>query len=138
MASVHELGDELSSGAFCSYCGHPPQNGAGGEHRVCGRCGQGVILRTAQDTAVRPGEPFVIVDRGLVVQAVSRKAEGVLAVDEPAAVGCPLDEFLVTGDSDGLAPLLARATDQADGAGTIELRTVGGGGLARAGRPQPR
>jgi hypothetical protein len=133
MPSTYELGHELSSVAFCSYCGHPPRNGRGVEHRVCERCGQGVMLRAAQDTTLRPDEPFLIVDRRLVVQAVSRKAESVLAVDEPAAVGCPLDEFLVGGDSAELAPLLARATDEARAAETIELWTVGGGGKAGVG-----
>jgi hypothetical protein len=56
----------------------------------------------------------VIVDSDLRLQAVSRHAEVMLAVDEPAAVDIPLEEFLVcrnAQDQLDLSGLVGRAVD---------------------------
>jgi hypothetical protein len=67
-------------------------------------------------------EPFLVVDEDLVVQAISRYAEAVLTVNEPASVAAPLDSFLSTdangNETDALARLvrLAAAGTPADDA----------------------
>jgi hypothetical protein len=116
--------------AFCSYCGYPP--GAGWHQRperVCTRCKLGVVLRTLPDAAPRSSDPFVIVDERLAVRGISRQAETVLLVDEPAAADIPLNEFLVSdsgppGDVE-LARLVALAAGGAGPRLTLTLRTVG-------------
>jgi hypothetical protein len=65
------------------------------------RCRLGMVLRAPPEA--RSDGPFVIVDERLTVQAVSRQAEVVLLVDEPAAVGVSLR---TVGDPE--IPLVAR------------------------------
>jgi hypothetical protein len=71
----------------------------------------------------------VIVDKKLVVQAVSRHAETVLLVDEPAGFSARLDELLISDSGDVESPELARlvhaAVDGASPSERVELRTVG-------------
>ncbi len=58
--------------------------------------------------------PFLIVDRQLAVQAFSRRTEVVLSVDEPAAVGIPLEELLICDNGhcdNGEVAALGRARD---------------------------
>jgi hypothetical protein len=119
---------ELSE-LFCSYCAYPPRGKwRDREHRVCRRCQLGVILRAPAEAIPRHDDPFVIVDANLVVQAVSRHAETVLLVDEPAGFSARLDELLIsdTGDVEGaeLARLVRVAVDGASPSETVELRTV--------------
>jgi hypothetical protein len=81
--------------AFCSYCGCPPMGPwRVRAHRVCMRCQMGVVLKAPAGTEPRYDDPFVIVDRKLAVQAVSRRAEAALSVEEPAGLDAPLEEFL--------------------------------------------
>jgi hypothetical protein len=84
------------SPAFCSYCGYPPiGDWRSLALRVCMRCEMGTVLQTPPGLQPRFYEPFVIVDASLRLQAVSRRAEVILKVDEPAAVDVPIAEFLV-------------------------------------------
>jgi hypothetical protein len=96
---------------------------------VCTRCKLGVMLRTVPEAAPGRSDPFVIVDERLSVRAISRQAEAVLMVDEPAAADIPLNEFLVSdgggpGDVE-LARLVALAAAGAGPPLTLGLRTVG-------------
>jgi hypothetical protein len=102
------------SHAFCSYCGYPPM----GLWRiraqpVCMRCQMGVALHAPAGAEPRHDAPFLILDRQLTVQAVSRRAEIVLSVDEPAGVGIPLEELVIFDngycDDDEVAMLIERA-----------------------------
>ena len=141
---MHASHAELSQ-AFCSHCGYPPiGRWRSLTHRVCMRCEMGMVLRAPPGLAPRFYEPFVIVDADLRLQAVSRRAEVILKVDEPAAVDVPLAEVLVCRtdqDQIDLAALVARVVSGSRLATRVELRTVGDpaievvGRLAGCGRP---
>ena len=70
-------------------------------------------------------DPFLIVDRELAVQAVSRNAELVLSVDEPASLGVPVEEFLISCNGDRargeLAQLVEAAFAGVQPSSTLEL-----------------
>jgi hypothetical protein len=125
---VHAARADLSQ-AFCSYCGYPPMGRCRSlAHRVCMRCEMGTVLRTPRGLQPRVYEPFVILDSRLRLQAVSRHAEVMLMVDEPAAVDVPLAEFLVCRthqDRIDLVGLVQRAVGGSTLVARVELRTVG-------------
>jgi hypothetical protein len=117
------------SQTFCTYCGYPPMGPwCSRAHRVCMRCEMGTVLRAPPGLQPRFDEPFVIVDQRLRVQAVSRRAEAVLGVDEPAAFDSPLEELLVSRNGDRghkrIAALVEDAVAGSTRAKTIELRTT--------------
>lgn len=87
---------------FCGHCGHPPRD-PDAQTRVCDRCHLGIVLSTNQELAPTTSEPFLIVDRTLSVCAVSRRAERLLGVEEPAAVNRLLTEFIVPADAERAA-----------------------------------
>jgi hypothetical protein len=117
------------SRAFCSYCGYPPMGPwRVRAHRVCMRCQMGVVLKAPPGAEPRYDDPFVIVDRKLAVQAVSRRAEAALSVEEPAGLDAPLEQFLIcnNGDRDRgeLAALVELAFAGAEPSNRVELRAV--------------
>jgi hypothetical protein len=96
-------------------------------HRVCMRCELGTVLRAPPGLQPRFYEPFVIVDPGLRIHAISHHAEVMLMIDEPAAAGIPLAELLVCRpgrDQIDLAGLVQRAIGGSRLATGVELRTV--------------
>jgi hypothetical protein len=97
-------------------------------HRVCMRCQMGVVLRASAGAEPHYDAPFLILDRQLAVQAVSRHAEIVLSVDEPAGVGIPLEELLICEngqcDDGELALLVELAIAGAEASKRLELCTV--------------
>lgn len=97
-------------------------------HRVCMRCPMGVVLRPPAGAQPRYNDPFVIVDRQLAVQAVSRHAEVALSVEEPAGLDAPLEELLIcdNGEHDRgeLAALVELVFAGAEPSNRLELRTV--------------
>jgi hypothetical protein len=113
---------------FCSYCGYPPLGrGRSPSHRVCSRCEMGAVLSAPAGSQPRFYEPFVIVDPALRLQAVSRRAEALLMVDEPAAVEVPLSEFLLCRtdqDQMELSGLVRHAVGGTRLAARVALRTV--------------
>jgi hypothetical protein len=118
------------SKTFCSYCGYPPMGPwRVRAHRVCMRCQMGVVLQAPAGAAPRYDDPFVIVDRRLAVQAVSRLAEVALSVEEPAGLDVSLEEFLIcdNGDHDRgeLAAMVELAFAGAEPSNRLELRAVG-------------
>jgi hypothetical protein len=125
---MHVTRADLSE-AFCSYCGYPPMGRWRSlAHRVCMRCEMGMVLRAPPGLQPRFYEPFLIVDSGLRLQAVSHHAEVMLAIEEPAAVDVPLQEFLVcrnAQDQLDLPGLVERAIGGSRLATRIGLRTVG-------------
>lgn len=125
---MHASRADLSQ-AFCSYCGYPPMGRWQSlAHRVCMRCEMGTVLRAPPGLQPRFYEPFVIVDSGLCIQAISHHAELMLMVDEPAAAGVPLEEFLVchpSRDQIDLAGLVQRAVGGSRLTTRVELCTVG-------------
>ena len=115
--------------AFCSYCGYPPMGQWDAPaHRVCRRCQMGVVLQAPSGAEPRHDDPFVIVDRQLAVQAVSRHAEVTLSIEEPAGLDAPLEEFLVCkngGHAGGeLAALVELVFAGAEPSNRLELRTT--------------
>jgi hypothetical protein len=88
-----------------------------------------MLLHAPADAAPNAFDPFVVVDEGLVVHAISHQAELLLMVEEPAGIGTPLGELLVSnsGDSNGaqLTRIVARAVSGAPSIEPLELVTVG-------------
>ncbi|HEY2770738.1 MAG TPA: hypothetical protein VGI87_09230 [Solirubrobacteraceae bacterium] len=85
------------------------------------------MLWVPADAAPRR-EPFLVVDEKLVVQAISRYAEAVLTVDEPAAVAAPLDRFLIPDqdrdDTDELARLVGLAAAGTPSDDSLQMLTA--------------
>ncbi len=121
---VDEQYDEPAAAVwFCGYCGASP---AGGEApapapvaRVCGACGQGLMLEARSDVAPRDDEAFIVVDSQLTVQAVSREAERVLGITESDATDQPVAELLIGADAErgteeSLPSLLGKAALSAE------------------------
>jgi hypothetical protein len=62
------------------------------------------LLETREDTAPREHEAFLVIDTGLLVQAVSRNAQALLGLSEEQAVNRPVIELLTPADAEGQAP----------------------------------
>lgn len=91
------------------------------------RCEVGTVLRAPPGLQPRFYEPFVIVDAGLRLQAVSHHAEAMLRVDTPAAIDVPLAEFLACRtdkDQLDLAGLVGRAVGGSRPPARVQLRTA--------------
>jgi exopolysaccharide biosynthesis polyprenyl glycosylphosphotransferase len=114
---VHGAADlEIAGSWFCGYCGAAAADDSAPHPmmRVCGSCGQGVLLEAGSDVAPQGGQPFLVVDSRLRVQAVSESAERFLAVSEEAVRDQAVTELLVDADAEvhpeeSLASILARA-----------------------------
>jgi hypothetical protein len=93
------------------------------------RCQMGTVLRAPEGSSPRFDDPFVIVDEQLRLQAVSRQAEIVLMVSEPAAVNAPLEDLLISNNGDRdhiqLAGLVQDAIAGSTDPAYVEMRTVG-------------
>jgi hypothetical protein len=102
---------------FCSYCAAQPATGTRplSPTRVCEHCGLGILLEAPADAAPAAEEAFLVLDEELVVRALSIRAEQVLAIREPDAVGQPIDSLLPhTAQSQRLALSVKRAADGDD------------------------
>jgi hypothetical protein len=142
---LHASRSDLSH-AFCSYCGYPPMGPwRVRAHRVCMRCQMGVVLRAPAGTEPPHDAPFLILDQQLAIQAVSRRAEIVLSVDEPAGVGIPLEELLIFDNGhcdDEVALAIERAMAGAGSSMPFDLCAVANpeirlrGRVTRCGPPQ--
>lgn len=104
---------------FCGRCaapapgGRPPMPTA----RVCPECGFGVLLEARADTLPTSRDAFLVIDSSLLVQAMSRSAETLLAVPEELAVSRSFTELLAPADAEArgageLAVAIAEATLQ--------------------------
>jgi hypothetical protein len=96
---VHGASEEWSW--FCGHCAAPSPGGqapAPGA-RVCRSCGFGLLLEARRDAIPTADDPFLIVDRALLIQGVSRKAELLFAIDEGFAVNRAITEVLVPAEA---------------------------------------
>jgi len=99
---------------------------------VCMRCHMGTVLRAPPGFQPRSHEPLLIVDLHLRLQAVSRHAEGMLMVDEPAAVDVPLEESWCAPPfrTNSISPtMVGRAVGGSRLATRVQLRTVDDPGI---------
>ncbi|HEX6618564.1 MAG TPA: hypothetical protein VF024_02835 [Solirubrobacteraceae bacterium] len=85
---------------FCGHCGEVPPTPMAARSRVCALCGLGVLIQAGQDLAPAPGGSFLLVDRQLKLCGLSRGAEDLLGVVEPAAVHRHICEFLEPADAE--------------------------------------
>jgi PAS domain-containing protein len=85
---------------------------------VCQSCGLGLLLETRADVLPTERDAFLVIDNSLLVQAMSRRAQALLAVTEEEAVNRPISELLVSPDAESEGNRLAMAiTGAASGAG---------------------
>lgn len=85
---------------FCGHCAARSSTPPAPSARVCRACGLGVLLETREDVAPNPDEPFLVLDRSLLVHAVSREAERLLCTTEEAAINRPATELLTPADAE--------------------------------------
>lgn len=104
----------------CGHCGDRTSPGPAGlvpSARVCGRCGLGLLFTVGAGIAPLPRDPFLLVDRALLVSATSRAAEQLFGVREVDVVGRHLSDVLVPADI-GVSPqaLAVRVVAAVEGA----------------------
>ena len=105
---------------FCGHCAAPSPSGAAPAPtaRVCTSCGLGLLLETREDAVPSDKDAFLVVDSSLLVQAMSREAQSLLAVTEELAIDKPVGELLVPADAEagrtGFAAAIAMAADGQD------------------------
>jgi hypothetical protein len=105
---------------FCGHCAAPApgDRAPAPSARVCRECGLGLLLEARSDAVPSDRDAFLVIDSALLVQAMSRRAQGLLSVSEEEAVNRPVSELLVSADAEGQANRLALAiTDAAQGSG---------------------
>jgi hypothetical protein len=92
--------------------------------RVCPDCGLGLLLEAPADLAPKPGQPFMVLDTTLAIEAVSARAEQLLEITEQQAVHRPLRDLLEPAgvDSSSQHGLMRAIADAASGSG--RTRTV--------------
>jgi hypothetical protein len=103
---------------FCGHCAAPSPGSAAPPPtaRVCTSCGLGLLLETRADTAPGPRDAFLVIDTSLLVQAMSRHAQGLLELTEAEAVNRPVAELLVAADAEAASSsVFARAIVSAAG-----------------------
>jgi PAS domain-containing protein len=113
---------------FCGHCAaasphnDPPPPTA----RVCRSCGLGLFLETRADVVPSLRDAFLVVDRSLLIQAVSAGAERLLAVNEEMVINQPVAELVVPADAEARGPtaFAAAVADVmgADGVGHAYVR----------------
>ncbi len=114
---------------FCGHCAAPAP--AGGPPppvaRVCSSCGLGLLLESRADIAPSENEAFLVVDSSLLIQAVSRRAEDLLALPEELAVNRPVSDLVVPAEdeassrTDFAVAILAAVEGRAE-TGTVYVR----------------
>jgi hypothetical protein len=70
-----------------------------------------MLLETREDAVPSENDAFIVVDSRMLVQAVSREAQQLLAVTEEDAIDTPVSELLISAD--------AESTDRGSFAGSI-------------------
>lgn len=111
---------------FCGHCAGPSPRGEppAPTARVCALCGLGLLLEAREDVAPSRRDAFLVVDAGLTVQAMSRRAERMLAFAEDLAVNRPVAELIVPADAEpGRAASFAGAIAEAVGGGDDPTHT---------------
>lgn len=104
LAVVHRQDRRYETAAwFCSHCGTRPAV-VPEVGRVCAGCGLGLLVEADAAVAPGPGDPFVIVDGTLAVQAISSRAESLLCAQEIDAVNRHVTEVLLPADAHAAEP----------------------------------
>jgi hypothetical protein len=124
---------------FCGHCGEAPPTPMAARSRVCALCGLGVVISAREDVAPSPGGSFLVVDRQLKLCGLSRAAEDLLQVVEPAAVHRHINEFLEPADAEAAAAdaLVLSITESASGGAPVQsifVRPTGEYGVRYAAR----
>jgi PAS domain-containing protein len=104
---------------FCGHCAAPAPGdiAPAPSARVCRACGLGLLLETRADAVPTERDAFVVIDSALLVQAVSRRAQSLLALTEEEAVNRPISDLLMSADAEAQGSRLSAAIVQAaDGA----------------------
>jgi hypothetical protein len=86
---------------------------------VCDSCGLGLLLEVREDAVPAERDAFLVVDRTLLVQGMSKQAEAFLGMTEELAIDKPVAELLVPADAEaqgptGFAAAVAQAADGQD------------------------
>lgn len=91
---------------FCSHCAKPPPGGAAPEvgSRVCTSCGLGLLLEAPEALAPKPRDAFLVVDRSLAVQGLSKRAEKLLGLREIDALDKHVTDLLIAADAEAAGP----------------------------------
>lgn len=92
--------DARPSAWFCGHCGAVTAEIPAPIARVCGDCDLGLLMEARADLVPQAGEPFLLVDRSLTVQALSAEAQSFLAVPEQDAIHRPVTELLTPADAE--------------------------------------
>lgn len=111
---------------FCSHCARRPEVVPEVGTRVCGSCHLGLLLEAPRDLAPAARDAFVVCDRSLAVQALSKRAEKLLGLGEVDAIDRRVTDLLVPADAEAQAahPLSALLVAAAAGAGEGAARAV--------------
>jgi PAS domain-containing protein len=104
---------------FCGHCAAPAPGDLppAPTARVCRACGLGLLLETRHDALPTEREAFLVIDSALSIQAMSRRAQALLAVSEEEAVNRPVVELLAPADAEAQGPsrFAAAIVDAAQG-----------------------
>ena len=121
--------------SFCGYCAarSPAPGDDSDASRVCPQCGMGLLLQAPENAAPTASDPFVVVDRGMAVRAVSRSAERLLGISETTAIDRHVADLIEGADEDldrsrGLHAAIAGATSS-DALAELALRPRGAFGM---------
>jgi PAS domain-containing protein len=112
---------------FCGHCASPVPNAPAPTARVCRSCGLGLLLETRRDVVPSDRDAFLVIDSALLIQAMSRHAQSLLAVSEEEAVNRPVAELLVPADAEaqaqaGFAAAIAEAARGASDPANVFVR----------------
>jgi hypothetical protein len=116
-------------GWFCGHCAAPAPSGEAPapSARVCRSCGLGLLLETRRELVPTERDAFLVIDTSLLIQAMSRRAQMLLALSEEEAVNRPVAELLVPADAEakghaGFAAAIAEAAQGALDPATVVVR----------------
>lgn len=113
---------------FCGSCGERPvlTDALPSARRVCPACEFGLLLQATADETPAPGAPFLVVDASFAVQALSKAAETLLAIDEASALNRHVTELLIPADRSaaGTTNLAVALSMAARGEGPASQATV--------------
>jgi hypothetical protein len=126
---------------FCGYCAHRPTRAT--NHRVCTKCGLGVLISASADVAPSSEEAFLILDEDMFVGALSEQMQLLIGASENSAIDRHIDNFLILTDAqDPVTEQLERALARAAHGDTtprlaIQLRTSTGDTITLRARVGP-
>jgi hypothetical protein len=108
-------GDRSRPIRFCSRCGHPSEEPAGGmgiKRRVCRSCGMGLLLACGREALPGEAGAFAIVTFDLAISAVSKAGERVLGKEAELSGSHLLDVLTSPLGDDQLARHVSHAAQR--------------------------